>query len=160
MDFIHSQRSTNSAALQKGFKTISICGSRLWFSVLNQCTAQSYFRGKAFMSMWCLSEDLYRRAVDMKSFPKQECTLKTTGIFYFCFHSETLNEKNPKIHMECRSYRSYTRSRRLEMSIKHLKDRESPVFKNNLQCETISKPACVAASHCQHVCTKKAQLIS
>lgn len=44
---------------------------RYWFSVLNLSTARSSFiaRGQGFMSMWCLSED-------MKSFPKQECTLK------------------------------------------------------------------------------------
>lgn len=43
---------------------------RYWCSVLTLCTARSSFIARqGFLSMWCLSED-------MKSFPKQQCTLK------------------------------------------------------------------------------------
>lgn len=117
-------------------------------SVLNLCTARSSFlvRGKYFMSMWCLSGDI-------ESFPNQECTLKTKRTIHFTHQRQLMRTFPLGFNVQSCTW--------MNMSLrKHLRgwSFSSELIlvqpENNLQCGTIFKPACVAASRCQHVCIK------
>lgn len=113
-------------------------------------------RGKDFMSMWCLFEDYYRCAVDMKSSQLQECTLKNQRDPFR--HRRQLMRTLGNIHGVPKLHLTFKATPLTEvilgMNINTWRIGVKLKFyrhKNNLQCKTIFRPACVAASHCQHV---------
>ena len=139
------------------------------FSVLNQCTAQSYFREEKKKTSWACDVCLKICVAVLwtwSHFQTRNVPWKLTGSFQF-WHQRQLMRTIRNTRVQALSLNQQPGAEVvLGMNINtwrigvRLTMVQFFTNKNNLQCKTIFKPACVAASHCQHVCIKKAQLIS